>query len=145
VDGPGALGPSGGWRELPASAARARLGLRLLTEGALPGPFLATDDRLAELLVHVDGRLAADLAAAALSPLDDLQPRQREKLEATLRAWLDHQGRAEDAAAALGVHGQTVRYRLVRLRELFGDRLDDPEERFSLGLALRARAAVSPP
>jgi DNA-binding PucR family transcriptional regulator len=42
-------------------------------------------------------------------------------------------------AAALHVHPQTVRYRLKRLRELFGERLDDPRVRFELALALRAR------
>ena len=35
--------------------------------------------------------------------------------------------------------GKTVRYRLTRLRELFGSRLDDPHARFELDLALRAR------
>jgi DNA-binding PucR family transcriptional regulator len=42
-------------------------------------------------------------------------------------------------AKALHVHPQTVRYRLARLRELFGSRLDDPDGRFELELALRAR------
>jgi len=37
----------------------------------------------------------------------------------------------------LEVHPQTVRYRVRRLRELFGDALEDPEQRFELGLALR--------
>ena len=37
------------------------------------------------------------------------------------------------------MHPQTVRYRLARLRELFGPRLDDPDARFELELALRAR------
>jgi DNA-binding PucR family transcriptional regulator len=40
-------------------------------------------------------------------------------------------------AATLGVHPQTVRYRMARLRELFGARLEDPEARFELSLALR--------
>ena len=40
-------------------------------------------------------------------------------------------------AAELGVHPQTVRYRLRQLRELFGTRLEDPEARFELSLALR--------
>jgi DNA-binding PucR family transcriptional regulator len=35
------------------------------------------------------------------------------------------------------VHPQTARYRLGRLRELFGSALDDPEARFWLQLALR--------
>ncbi|MCA1689033.1 MAG: helix-turn-helix domain-containing protein, partial [Actinobacteria bacterium] len=32
-------------------------------------------------------------------------------------------------------HPQTVRYRLGRLRDLFGDALDEPDSRFALTLA----------
>ena len=62
---------------------------------------------------------------------------QRARLETTLRAWLDRPGQVQAIAAALGVHPQTVRYRMARLRELFGERLDDPDARFELALALR--------
>ena len=42
-------------------------------------------------------------------------------------------------ARALHLHHQTVRYRLARLRERFGDdALDDPQARFELALALRS-------
>jgi DNA-binding PucR family transcriptional regulator len=44
-----------------------------------------------------------------------------------------------DVARAIHVHPQTVRYRLNRLRELFGDDLDDPDVRFDLSLVTRAR------
>jgi DNA-binding PucR family transcriptional regulator len=56
----------------------------------------------------------------------------------TLAAWLAEQGRMQAVAERLHVHPQTVRYRLARLRELFGDALDDPQRRFELELALRA-------
>jgi len=46
-------------------------------------------------------------------------------------------GAISPTAAALGVHPQTVRYRVARLRELFGTALDDPQSRFELQLALR--------
>ena len=49
-------------------------------------------------------------------------------------------------AAALDVHPQTVRYRVRQLRDLFGERLEDPEARFELALALRVtltRAATN--
>jgi DNA-binding PucR family transcriptional regulator len=49
-----------------------------------------------------------------------------EKLTETLRAWLLHQGRRDEIAAALFVHPQTVRYRLGQLRELYGESLEDP-------------------
>ena len=42
-------------------------------------------------------------------------------------------------AAELHVHPQTARYRIARLRELLGEQLDDPDARFELELALRAR------
>ncbi len=41
------------------------------------------------------------------------------------------------------MHPQTVRYRINRLRELFGDVLDTADGRFELELALRARRAVA--
>ena len=71
-------------------------------------------------------------------PLQTVAERQRGRLEATLRAWVDRPGQIQAIAATLGVHPQTVRYRMGRLRELFGERLDDPDARFELALALRA-------
>ncbi|MDX6703089.1 MAG: hypothetical protein QOF26_3315, partial [Baekduia sp.] len=53
------------------------------------------------------------------------------------RAWLDEPGQVSRVAERLGVHPQTVRYRMAQLRDLFGERLDDPEARFELALALR--------
>jgi DNA-binding PucR family transcriptional regulator len=57
----------------------------------------------------------------------------------TLRAWLRNPGQRKTIAHELGVHPQTVRYRMTRLRELFGPVLDDPHGRFELELALRVR------
>ena len=42
-------------------------------------------------------------------------------------------------ATRLGVHPQTVRYRLRQIRELWGDEIDDPDRRFELELVLRAQ------
>ena len=98
------------------------------------------DDHLLVILLGLDRRLAADIAAAALAPLAGETALSRERLTTTLAAWLRGRGRTEDVARALHVHPQTVRYRLARLRELFGDRLEDPDARFELEVALRARA-----
>jgi DNA-binding PucR family transcriptional regulator len=94
-------------------------------------------EHLAALVVAADPGLAEDLAATRLAPLDELSGPQREKLVATLRAWVDRPGQVQAVAATLGVHPQTVRYRMGQLRELFGERLEDPEARFELALALR--------
>jgi DNA-binding PucR family transcriptional regulator len=81
--------------------------------------------------------LAAELAATRLAPLERLPDAQRERLTSTLRAWVDRPGQVQAVAAVLGVHPQTVRYRLNQLRELYGERLEDPDARFELALALR--------
>ena len=46
------------------------------------------------------------------------------------------QGRRDDVAAALFVHPQTVRYRMGQIRDLYGDRLDDPDVVLELLIAL---------
>ena len=138
---PAALGPALPWAEAGVSAARARDTVALVAEGAIevPAPGLvAAADHSFELLLNADRRLARDLADDALAPLADESDGSRERLQDTLLEWMRHQGRTERVAEALHVHPQTVRYRLARLRELLGDRLEDPERRLELELALRA-------
>lgn len=159
---PLALGPTVPWPEAPVSAARARLAARLATEGALgaprdpvaeaaggppsaavaDSPLVVADDHALALVLHADRRLTGDLAARALAPLADETEASAERLVTTLAAWLRHRGRTEAVAEALHVHPQTVRYRLGRLRDLFGERLEDPDARFELELALRWRAGA---
>jgi hypothetical protein len=134
-----ALGHTVPWARAAASARRAAATHRLAATRRLPARgLLVADDHLPALLLAADGALAADLAATRLAPLADLPDGPRERLTETLRAWLDRPGQVQAVAAALGVHPQTVRYRVRQLRDLFGDRLEDPEARFELALALRA-------
>ena len=58
-----------------------------------------------------------------------------ERLE-TLRVVLDRPGLAE-AAAVLGVHRNTIAYRIRRIESLGGWDLHDPELRLSLAVAVR--------
>lgn len=75
-------------------------------------------------------------ARTLLEPLLVGSPaRQRARL-ATLRVLLDGAGAAE-AAAALGIHRNTLAYRLRRIEALTGWDLGDPDLRFALALALR--------
>jgi hypothetical protein len=133
LDGRVVIGPTVRWTEAARSLRRAAGAFRL---GAGEGLVVA-DDHLATLLLRADPRLAADLAASRLEPLAALAEAPRARLTETLRAWLDRPGQVQAVAAELGVHPQTVRYRLRQLRELFGTRLEDPEARFELALALR--------
>jgi hypothetical protein len=136
-----ALGPEVPWQEAAVSFARAREVLRLAADGGIEagGALLLAERHRLSLLLGADRRLARDVAESALAPLESETELSRERLGSTLDAWLRHRGRTEAVAKALHVHPQTVRYRLARLRELFGSRLDDPDGRFELELALRAR------
>ena len=141
LDGvPAALGPAVALGRAPLSLARARAAHALVLDGVVDrGGLVVADEHLPALLLHGGDRsLAADLAAGALAPLDELRPGARGRLRMTLRAWLDHPGQVTRVAGELHVHPQTVRYRVAQLRELFGDRLEDPDARFELALALRA-------
>ena len=137
---PMALGPTVPWAEAATSAARARLAARLAADGVIGegGGLIAADDHSLTLLTHADPRLAADLAARALEPLEGETAASRARLSATLHSWLREQGRTEAVARELHVHPQTVRYRLARLRDLFGEVLERPDGRFELEVALRA-------
>jgi DNA-binding PucR family transcriptional regulator len=133
-----AVGPAVPWPEAGGSVARASAAARLAAAGRLPSAALpvVADDHLVLLAVHADPGLAQALARRAVAPLAEAAGAERGG--ETLRAWLDRPGQVQAVAATLGVHPQTVRYRLKRLRELYGAALEDPEERLALALALRA-------
>jgi PucR C-terminal helix-turn-helix domain len=135
---PVAIGPTVPWHDAAASLRRAAAAFRLVDTGGVDGgPLVVAEEHLATLLLASDRGLAADLAASRLAPLAALPEGPRARMTETLRAWLDRPGQVQAVAAELGVHPQTVRYRLRQLRELFGTRLEDPEARFELSLALR--------
>ncbi|MBN1094506.1 helix-turn-helix domain-containing protein [Blastococcus sp. TML/M2B] len=136
LDGRGAVvGPARPWPGAADSHARVVRAVQLgLTAGGTEP--LDTDCRLTELVLRADETALADLRERALAPLADLGESAREKLTETLRSWLLHQGRRDAVAAELFVHPQTVRYRMGQLRELYGDRLEDPRAVLELVLAL---------
>ncbi len=121
-----------------AAEADARATLEAV-EGLADAPKVARADRLPAY------RLLGNLhnlpdgprqARALLAPLLRGRPDVRRERLATLRAVLDHPGLAE-AADTLGVHRNTVAYRVRRIEEATGWRLADPELRLPLALALK--------
>ena len=146
LEGRGAIiGPERPWLQVHRSFQRVLRAREFLPQPTARGT-LDTDDLLAELLLSADPEALADLRARALAPLAAVRPTVRLRLEETLRSWLLHHGRRELIAAHLFVHPQTVRYRMAQLRELFGDRLDDPEEvlRLTMALALQPTRPPTP-
>ncbi|MCW4351759.1 helix-turn-helix domain-containing protein [Hoyosella sp. YIM 151337] len=132
------VGPAKPWTTVRASY------LRVLRARSLPvvaesgADVIDTDKLLVDLILSADAEAAADLRAQVLEPLSDLRPNSAEKLIETLRSWLLHLGQRDAVAADLYIHAQSVRYRMSQLRELYGDRLNDPETVLALTVALGA-------
>ncbi|MFD4988396.1 PucR family transcriptional regulator [Streptomyces sp. NPDC058374] len=114
------------WREAVAAARAAHAEPRLgpVAHWSALGPY--------RLLTALSASTAADPATAPL-----LTGAHRE-LARTAETYLDHAGQAGRTAAALGVHRQTLYYRLSRVEQLTGLDLDDGEDRLLLHMALKA-------
>ncbi|MEU5424506.1 helix-turn-helix domain-containing protein [Streptomyces olivoreticuli] len=114
------------WREALAAAraagAEARLGP--VAEWSGIGPY--------RVLSALPAEAAAD---PSIRPL--LAPAHTE-LARTAEVFLDCAGQAGRTAAALGIHRQTLYYRLSRVEQLTGLDLDDGEGRLLLHMALKA-------
>lgn len=67
----------------------------------------------------------------------ELLDRSHAELARTAEVFLDHAGQAGRTAAALGIHRQTLYYRLSRVEELTGLDLDEGEDRLLLHMALK--------
>ncbi|MDO0925587.1 helix-turn-helix domain-containing protein [Streptomyces sp. TG1A-8] len=122
----GLAGLGEAWQEAvgAARAALAEPGLGPVAEWAHIGPY--------RVLTALPPGAARDPAVAPL-----LVPAHHE-LVRTAEAYLDCAGQAGRTAAALGIHRQTLYYRLSRVEHLTGLDLDDGEDRLLLHMALKA-------
>ncbi|MFC4071201.1 PucR family transcriptional regulator [Actinoplanes subglobosus] len=137
------IGPARPWTEARSSLDRA---VRVHRLGPPDGGAVTdTEDHLAAVVVTADPSALEDLRTWALTPLAGERGSAAAKLIETLRSWLLHHGRREDVAAELFVHPQTVRYRMARLRELYGDRLRDPRWVLALTIALAIPESLTDP
>ncbi|MFB7937791.1 helix-turn-helix domain-containing protein [Streptomyces sp. NPDC056049] len=117
----------------------ARRVLQLVDDGIVPdAAAVLCEDHLTTLWLLSDPALIDQLARRELAPLDGLSGTRRERLIETLRVHVSTRAPAEQVGELLGVHAQTVRYRLRNLDNHFGDRLLDPDHRFALEAALRS-------
>ncbi|MHC0434127.1 helix-turn-helix domain-containing protein [Streptomyces sp. O3] len=136
----GAIGPPVPLVDAAKSLRWAEAAVRLMERGLLPGgEVLFCTEHTEALVLLQPEELIDDLARRCLAPLAHCGPAHGRRLAETLLAWLETRGGAPEVAARLGVHPQTVRYRLRQIRELWGDEVDDPDRRFELELVLRAQ------
>ncbi|NML53366.1 PucR family transcriptional regulator [Streptomyces sp. R302] len=113
------------WREASAAARTAHSQPRL-------GPLAHWSELGAYRLLTALPQAEPDPAVRAL-----LAPAHTE-LARTAEVFLDHAGQAGRTAAALGIHRQTLYYRLSRVEQLTGLDLDSGEDRLLLHMALKA-------
>lgn len=118
------------------SMSHARNARRLQHQGVLGGPVVFVADHFDTILVHHNPELLAALRERVLEPVADLPLGTRERMLTTLVSWLRNMGSRSAIAAELHIHPQTVRYRVERLREIFGSAMEDPEQRNQLFIAL---------
>ncbi|MFD9886276.1 helix-turn-helix domain-containing protein [Streptomyces alboflavus] len=136
----GAIGPPVPLADAAKSLRWAEAAVALMGRGLLPsGEVLYCTEHTEALVLLQPEELIEDLSRRCLAPLDHCGPAHGRRLAETLLAWLETRGGAPEVATRLGVHPQTVRYRLRQIRELWGDEVDDPDRRFELELVLRAR------
>ncbi|MFH8469647.1 PucR family transcriptional regulator [Streptomyces sp. NPDC017991] len=123
----GLAGLSAAWQEASAAARAALAEPRLgpVAHWSSIGPY--------RLLSTMSPTADAD---PAVRPL--LAPAHRE-LARTAEVFLDCAGQAGRAAAELGIHRQTLYYRLSRVEQLTGLDLDDGEDRLLLHMVIKAR------
>jgi PucR C-terminal helix-turn-helix domain len=140
---PAIVGSSRPWTQVDASYERA-LHARRLGLGAAGGP-VDTDLFLPEIVLGADPDALGDLRARVLAPIRALRPDPARRLTDTLRSWLLHSGRRDAVAADLVVHPQTVRYRMGQVRDLYGDRLNEPRTILELTIALGVPPGPSGP
>ena len=135
-----AQGSEAALADVAESWSLARMTLRAARAGAVPAAGLCrAEDHLTDLLLFEGRALAGRIAARRLAPLGGLTEKARERMHETALAYVRHGGNAVEMAASLHVHPQTARYRIARLREVFGEELDDPDARLELEIALRRR------
>lgn len=99
---------------------------------------VSLEQRYPEALLVQSPDLAQRLLDAALGPVLDLPPRERDMLLSTLSAWLEENGSTAHTAARLHCHRNTVLNRIQRIATLIGQPLQGRSTYVSLSLALSA-------
>lgn len=124
-----------------ADPAGLRWGYFEAKEGLLRGAAVNQPDRLslASLLMASRDVPLADLAAEALDPLLTFDAAHDAELMATLETYLSLNGSVAKVAHALGLHRNTVRYRLSQIADLSGYDPALTADRVHLYLALSVR------
>lgn len=125
--------------EISRSRHDADLVLLMLASGRSPGNYASAGEVRSRLtLVELAAlfRTTPRLVSPAAERIREYDAGSGTEYAKTLRAYLDFSRDSARTAAALSLHQNTLRYRLKRLREIFGVDLDQPEDTLVLWLSL---------
>jgi len=129
--------------QLAESWKLARIAISASEAGTLGSSgLIRAEEHLVDLALFNSRDLIGRLRSRTLEPLSGLTPKARDRMAETALAYIEERGNAAEMARTLHIHPQTARYRIARLREIYGDNLDQPAERLALELSLRAGAAT---
>jgi hypothetical protein len=134
-----AVGPAVSLESMPESIDLARRAARLLQSGRAshPGPMVPCSDLVAELAVAGSPLLSQLAAHQCVGPLMDLRASQRTGYMQLLLCWLEQGPPLSRVAAGLHMPPQTAHHRFSVLRRMYGERLEHPNGRLELLVALR--------
>ncbi|MBF4563076.1 PucR family transcriptional regulator [Microbacterium sp. VKM Ac-2870] len=119
--------------------ARAHAQALTALRSARPGTVARFADAVGSgVLSSLDTPVARSLAEARLRPLSTHDQAQGTALVETVRTWLSHDARIDEAARALGIHRHTVRARVAQAQQLLGVDLTSFPVRAELWAALVA-------
>jgi DNA-binding PucR family transcriptional regulator len=129
--------------ELPAMRREVDDILRVTTrQEGLPAVAALKDVHTRVLLTRLEDELSREprLRHPGVDAIVSFDQENRTDYAASVVAWLDAVGDMGKAASQLGVHPNTLRYRLRRVGELFDVSLEDADDRLSIWLQLRLAA-----
>ncbi|WP_187281281.1 PucR family transcriptional regulator ligand-binding domain-containing protein [Nonomuraea sp. C10] len=135
-----------GESDLPRAVTAARRAARLAATGA-GRERVARYERLGthEVLLALDEEIVGGFEDLVLGPLVEYDSRHGSQLVATLREFLDRNGAYQASAEALGIHVNTLRYRLVTIEQVTGRDLRRMADKVDFYLALRSRRSPEDP
>jgi sugar diacid utilization regulator len=126
--------------DVPRSYREARLALQLMSFGNHRSSVVLFDELgVFEILADTkDPKTIQRFVQKWLGTLLDYDESRNAELVSTLSSYLEAGGNYDHSARALGVHRNTLRYRLKRIQEISGYDLGEPDVQFNLQLATRA-------
>ncbi|MEQ0564888.1 helix-turn-helix domain-containing protein [Amycolatopsis sp. NEAU-NG30] len=133
------IGAAATLAELPASRQEADECVALHDAQPSSAAAIVYDESWDDILVQRLRAAAAAGRAPARGPIADLARHDAEHgtgYVGTLRAWLETQGDLAQAAERLGVHPNTIRYRLRKMAEVTTLHLDVPAKRLAMIIEL---------